>query len=115
MNTAFHPEPVDLQEALTSYRTARAVLSGHLIVRIVLRAHPAVVILEALDTIPALCGEILQLRTMLVVARLDHANLIAAARATLAAHHEGEPDSLWYLRDELTARGLLAANPWRRA
>ena len=36
-------------------------------------------------------------------ARLDRANLRAAMRATLAAHADGEPDPLWYLRDELNA------------
>ncbi len=36
-------------------------------------------------------------------------NLAAAARATLAADHDGEPDPLYYLRDELHAQGLLAA------
>ena len=36
-------------------------------------------------------------------ARLDRANLLAAMRAALAAHADGEPDPLWYLRDELDA------------
>ncbi len=36
-------------------------------------------------------------------ARLDRANLRAAMRAALAAHADGEPDPLWYLRDELNA------------
>jgi hypothetical protein len=36
-------------------------------------------------------------------ARLDRANLRAAMRATLAAHADGEPDPMWYLRDELNA------------
>ena len=35
--------------------------------------------------------------------RLDHANLRAAMRAALAAHADGEPDPMWYLRDELDA------------
>ena len=35
-------------------------------------------------------------------ARLDLGpTLRAAMRATLAAHADGEPDPLWYLRDEL--------------
>jgi hypothetical protein len=33
--------------------------------------------------------------------RLDRANLLAAMRATLGAHAEGEQDPLSYLRDEL--------------
>lgn len=36
-------------------------------------------------------------------ARLDRANLLAAMRAALAAHADGEPDPLFYLRDELNA------------
>jgi hypothetical protein len=35
---------------------------------------------------------------------LDLADMLAAARATLAAHADGERDPLWYLRDELGAR-----------
>jgi hypothetical protein len=37
----------------------------------------------------------------------DFHNLIAAARATLRAHAEGEDDALYYLRDELEAQGQL--------
>jgi hypothetical protein len=37
--------------------------------------------------------------------RLDRANLAAAAFATIAAHQDGEPDPLSYLRDELGAQG----------
>jgi hypothetical protein len=40
-------------------------------------------------------------RAELEAVRLDRANLLAAIRATLAAHGEGEPDALGYLRDEL--------------
>jgi 3-deoxy-D-arabino-heptulosonate 7-phosphate (DAHP) synthase class II len=55
-------------------------------------------IATALDTIPKLCGEIRRLRSRL-------ADLVAAARATLSAHDDGEPDALYYLRDELEAQG----------
>lgn len=55
-------------------------------------------IATALDTIPKLCVEIRRLRTRL-------ADLVAAARATLSAHDDGEPDALYYLRDELEAQG----------
>jgi hypothetical protein len=33
--------------------------------------------------------------------RIRYANLLAAARATLAADADAEPDPLYYLRDEL--------------
>jgi hypothetical protein len=52
----------------------------------------------ALGAIPKLCTEIRRLRARL-------ANLVAAARATLSAHDDGEPDALYYLRDELEAQG----------
>jgi hypothetical protein len=62
---------------------------------------------DALDDERALSAEITRLSTELQDTRLDRANLLAAARATIAAYHEGEPDPLYYLRDELDARGLL--------
>ena len=61
----------------------------------------------ALDTIPRLCTEIGRLRVRLARAIADLHNLVAAARATLGAHADGEPDALYYLRDELDAQGQL--------
>ena len=60
-----------------------------------------------LNTIPRLCTEISRLRARLARALADLHNLIAAARATLGAHADGEPDALYYLRDELDAQGQL--------
>lgn len=60
-----------------------------------------------LDTIPRLCAEIGQLRVRLTRTLADLHNLIAAARAALGAHADGEPDALYYLRDELDAQGQL--------
>ena len=60
-----------------------------------------------LDTIPRLCVEIGRLRARLARTLADLHNLIAAARATLGAHADGEPDALFYLRDELDAQGHL--------
>jgi hypothetical protein len=59
----------------------------------------------ALADTPALSAEITRLRAELAGARLDRANLAAAALATIAAHYDGEPDPLSYLRDELQAQG----------
>jgi hypothetical protein len=42
--------------------------------------------------------------------RLDRANLLAAARATIGAYLDGESDPLCYLRDELAVRGQLPPN-----
>ena len=62
---------------------------------------------KALDTIPLLCAEVRRLRARLVSTLTDLHNLIAAARATLGAHADGEHDALYYLRDELNAQGQL--------
>jgi hypothetical protein len=64
---------------------------------------------RALDTIPLLSTEITRLRRRLATALNDLNNLLAAARATLSAHADGEADPLFYLRDELTAQGHLGA------
>lgn len=50
-----------------------------------------------------LVAELTRLAGELDQARLDRANLRAAMRAALAALAEGEPDPMWYLRDELDA------------
>ena len=64
---------------------------------------------RALDTIPLLSAEINRLRRQLTTTLTDLNNLIAAAKATLGAHTDGEEDPLYYLRDELTAQGNLRA------
>ncbi len=115
LNTASAYEPVDLEEAITSYTNAIDAMTSHVILRIVLRTHQGTAITTAVFIVPALCREAAHLRTRLALARLDHANLIAAARATLTADHEGERDPLWYLRDELAAHGQPPMDPWRRA
>jgi len=62
---------------------------------------------RALDTIPLLCAEARRLRARLARTLADLHNLIAAARATLGAHADGEEDALYCLRDELNALGQL--------
>jgi hypothetical protein len=47
---------------------------------------------------------IVRLCRELATTRLSYANLLAAARATLSAARDGEPDALEYLADELTAQ-----------
>jgi len=56
----------------------------------------------------ALCVDVARLSAELAVARLDRANLLAAMRAATAAHADGEPDPLYYIRDELNARQMPA-------
>jgi hypothetical protein len=59
---------------------------------------------RALADVPALGAVITRLAAELADARMDRANLLAAMRATIAAHADGESDPLYYLRDELDAR-----------
>ena len=58
---------------------------------------------RALADVPALGAVIARLAGELADTRMDRANLLAAMRATIAAHADGEPDPLYYLRDELSA------------
>jgi hypothetical protein len=69
----------------------------------------------ALNDTAALSAQVTQLSAELERARLDRANLRAAMRATLAAHADGEPDPMWYLRDELSAPESVPAASPRRA
>lgn len=56
--------------------------------------------LTALADLPPLCDRIDRLNRN----RRRHQDIEAAARATLAAHADGEADPLYYLRDELEAQ-----------
>jgi hypothetical protein len=60
-----------------------------------------------LSDVPVLLAEVERLRSLLWFARMSHANLAAAARAAVAADHDGEHDPLWYVRDELATRAEL--------
>ena len=61
---------------------------------------------QALADVPALGAVIARLTAELADTRMDRANLLAAMRATIAAHADGEADPLYYLRDELIARQM---------
>jgi hypothetical protein len=58
---------------------------------------------DALADVPTLGAVIGRLAAELVETRMDRANLLAAMRATITAQADGEPDPLYYLRDELSA------------
>ncbi|GLZ07972.1 hypothetical protein Acsp03_54380 [Actinomadura sp. NBRC 104412] len=66
----------------------------------------------ALSDTPVLLTEINRLNVELIKARFNLSNLVAAARATLKAHREDEPDALYYVRDELRAQGQLPPEWW---
>jgi hypothetical protein len=70
---------------------------------------------DALADTVTLSAQVTRLSAELDRTRLDRANLRAAMRATLAAHADGEPDPMWYLRDELTAAQMPAAGSRRPA
>jgi len=103
--TEHTPPPIaDLQEAATRNHAARRIITGFT------TAVPTLgEIWQQLESVladaPALAVEITRLRAELADTRLDRANLLAAARAVITAHLDGEPDPLAYLRDELQARG----------
>jgi outer membrane murein-binding lipoprotein Lpp len=58
---------------------------------------------DALSDTATLAAQVTRLSAQLERTRLDAANLRGAMRATLAAYADGEPDPMWYLRDELNA------------
>lgn len=55
----------------------------------------------AIADLPVLVEEIHRLRSLPILTRTHYVNLLAAARAAVAADRDGEPDPLLYLRDEL--------------
>ena len=68
---------------------------------------------DALTDTATLSALVTRLSAELERTRLERANLRAAMRATLAAHADGEPDPMWYLRDELDAPERLPADSRR--
>jgi DNA-binding XRE family transcriptional regulator len=73
--------------------------------------HATPALWHAVADIPVLLAEIDRCRALVAYTRAQHADLLAAARATVTAWHDGEADPLWYLRDELTAHGQLPPLP----
>ncbi|NAS22394.1 hypothetical protein GT755_11945 [Herbidospora sp. NEAU-GS84] len=103
---------VDLQEARARHRQALDLIASRPRLRGMLQlTEDGRTVMSVLNLIPVLCAEIERLSRRIDALRLDHANLTAAAHATLSAHREGEPDPLYYLRDELSAEGPPPAAP----
>ncbi|GAB3958057.1 hypothetical protein GCM10029978_002070 [Actinoallomurus acanthiterrae] len=83
----------DLQEVSTRNDTARQIVAGF--------SDALPTLARYWQTIDTALSDITELVGTLKRIRLDHANLLAAARATLSAYADGEADHLAYLRDEL--------------
>jgi hypothetical protein len=102
---------IDLEEVTARNENAQHIIAGFA------TASPTLAdiwryLQNAFSDVPTLAAEITRLAAELQNTRLDRSNLLAAARATIAAHHDGEPDPLIYLRDELDAH---ITAPRRRA
>jgi hypothetical protein len=93
---------IDLEEVMSRNDTAQHIIAGFATAMPTL-ADICRFLHDAVSDVPKLAAEITRLATELNNTRLDRANLLAAARATIAAYHDGEPDPLAYLRDELNA------------
>jgi predicted DNA-binding ribbon-helix-helix protein len=108
-----HPNsPIDLEQVTARNQTARHMIAGFCAEMPVLADF-----WRHLDTALAdnltLSAEVARLNADLAATRLDRANLIAAMRATITAHADGEPDPLSYLRDELNAGQVPAQHHGR--
>jgi hypothetical protein len=94
--------------------TTRSNTTRHMVARLSTAIPALADIWQYIDTAladaPTLSAEVTRLRAELDHTRLDRANLLAAARATIGAYLDGESDPLCYLRDELAVRGQLPRN-----
>jgi hypothetical protein len=62
-----------------------------------------------IDPTARLRAEITRLRHTVTILRARYANLLAAVRAAVAAHEDGEADPMAYLYDELPDHASLSA------
>src|SRR5689334_13394023 len=101
------PSAIDVPKVLSLNLAARDIVSGFASAMPMLSAawqHVQAALADTRD----LATEVTRLRTELAAVRLWHANALAAMRATIAAQRDGEPDPLYYIRDELSAPQNLA-------
>ena len=96
MPDSSHNTKLDLQEVTTRNATARQIVAGFTTTFPTLAGY--------WHTIDSALSDIAGLTATLARTRLDYADLLAAARATLGARNDGEDDPLSYLRDELHAQ-----------
>ena len=92
---------LDLQEVTTRNDTAQQIVAGF--------AATLPALADYWRTIDTALSDIAGLAATLARTHLDYADLLAAARATLGAHNDGEADPLSYLRDELHAQAQRRA------
>ena len=98
---------INIPEAMKRNRAAQDIVSGFATGTPTL--SPAWQYIEtALADARDLATEVARLAAELAAARLGHANALAAMRATIGAQRDGEPDPLYYIRDELSTSQNLA-------
>jgi len=105
-NNAPH-SAIDVPKVLSRNLAARDIVSGFASAMPTLSAawqHLQAALADAHD----LASEVTRLSAELAVVRLWHANALAAMRATIGAQRDGEPDPLYYIRDELGAPQQLS-------
>ena len=93
---------IDIPEVMSRNQAARDIVSGFASATPTLSTawqHIEAALADARD----LATEVTRLSAELAAARLWHANALAAMRATIGAQRDGEPDPLYYIRDELNA------------
>jgi hypothetical protein len=96
-----------MSEVMSRNQIARDIVSGFASAAPTLSVawdHIRAALADARD----LATEVTRLSAELTVARLRHANALAAMRATIGAQRDGEPDPLYYIRDELSTSQYLA-------
>ena len=103
-----HPySGIDLDQITARNQTARRMIAGFSAEMPVLADFWRQLDIALADNL-TLSAEVAWLTAELAATRLDRANLLAAMRAAIAAHADGESDPLSYLRDEVDARQLPA-------
>jgi len=93
---------IDIPEVMNRNSAARDIVAGFATAAPTLSSAWQV-IQTALADARDLAAEVARLSAEVATARLDHANALAAMRATVGAHRDGETDPLYYLRDALQA------------
>ncbi len=98
---------IDMPKVLSRNLAARDIVSGSASAMPTLSVawqHLQAALADTRD----LATEVTRLSAELAAARLRQANALAAMRATIGAQRDGEPDPLYYIRDELSASQDLA-------